>query len=143
MELLIHNQSVRLNIIGNQECLSFPKENQKLRENDENQEKPILIEDTGNLMLQMLEKFRNMKSYFLTEFKSFKNDFLQSCVKHAPGERVHANTTSETAKRFINHLEDQISFLKGHLINKDKIISSLIDQLSKKQNEKNQKKPAT
>ena len=76
----------------------------------------------------------------MTEFKSFKNDFLQSCVKHGPGERVHANTTSETAKRFINHLEDQILFLKGHLINKDKIISSLIDQLSKKQKTKTKTK---
>ena len=37
-ELLIQNQSVRLNIVGNQECLSLPKEKQKLRENDENQE---------------------------------------------------------------------------------------------------------
>ena len=34
LELLIQNQSVRLNIIGNRECLSLPKENQKLREND-------------------------------------------------------------------------------------------------------------
>ena len=47
LELLIQNQSVRLNIIGNRECLSLPKEkeNQKLRENDENQEKPVLMED--------------------------------------------------------------------------------------------------
>ena len=39
LDLLIQSQSVRQNIIGNQECLSLPKENQKLRENDENQEK--------------------------------------------------------------------------------------------------------
>ena len=49
LELLIQNQSVRLNIIGNRECLLLPKENQKLRENDENQEQPILMEDIGNL----------------------------------------------------------------------------------------------
>ena len=55
LDLLIQNQSVRLNIIGNQECLSLPKENQELRENDENQEKPVLMEDIGNLRLQISE----------------------------------------------------------------------------------------
>ena len=49
LELLIQNKSVRLNIIRNRECLSLPKENQKLRENDENQEKPALMKDIGNL----------------------------------------------------------------------------------------------
>ena len=73
LDLLTQNQSVRQNIIGNQECLSLPKENQKLRENDENQEKPVLMEDIRNLRLQILEEFRNMKSSFLAEVKSFKN----------------------------------------------------------------------
>ena len=77
LELLIQNQSVRLNIVGNRECLSLPKENQKLRENDENQEKPVLMEDIGNLRLQILNELRNMKSSFLTEVKSFKNEFLE------------------------------------------------------------------
>ena len=87
--MLIQNQSVRRNILGNRECLSLLKENQKLKENDEKQEKPVLIEDNGNLRLQILEKFRSMKSSFLTEVKSFKNEFLQSCVKHSPSEQVN------------------------------------------------------
>ena len=49
LELLIQNKSVRLNVIRNRECLSLPKENQKLRENNENQEKPPLMKDIGNL----------------------------------------------------------------------------------------------
>ena len=49
LELLIQNQSVRLNIIGNRECLSLPKENQKLRGNDENEENTVLMKDVGNL----------------------------------------------------------------------------------------------
>ena len=77
MELLIQNQSVRLNIVGNRECLLLSKENEKLRENDENQEKPVLMEDIGNLRLQILNELRNMKSSFLTEVKSFKNEFLE------------------------------------------------------------------
>ena len=56
--LLIQNQSIRLNIVGNRECLSLPKENQKLRENDENQENLVLMEDIGNLgRIQEYEKF--------------------------------------------------------------------------------------
>ena len=115
LELLIQNQSVRLNIIENRECLSLPKENQKLRENDENQENPVLMEDIGNLKLQISEEFTNMKSSFLTEVKSFKNKFLQSCVKHSPSEQVHGNSTSKILERLINHLEEQISFLRNNL----------------------------
>ena len=40
------------------------------------------MEDTGNLRLQILDEFRNMKSSFLQ--KIFKNEFLQSYVKHSP-----------------------------------------------------------
>ena len=50
MELFSQNQSVRLNIIGNPKCLPL-KENQKLKENDENQEKLVLMEDSGNLFM--------------------------------------------------------------------------------------------
>ena len=74
------------------------KQKQKLRENDENQEKPVLIEDTRNLRLKILEEFRNMKSSFFAEIKSFKNEFLQSCVKHSPSEQVHGNSTSIVSK---------------------------------------------
>ena len=48
LELLIQNQFFRLNIIGNRECLSLPKEkeNQKLRENNENQDSPYSLKCT-------------------------------------------------------------------------------------------------
>ena len=72
-----------------------------------------------------------MKSSFLTEVKSFKNEFLQSCVKHSLSQKVHGNLTSEISERFINHLEEQITFLREQPRNKDKIINSLITQLSK------------
>ena len=118
MELLIQNPSVRLNIAGNRECLSLPIENQKLTEDDENQEKPVLMEDIRNLRLQILEEFRNMKSSFFTEIKSFKNEFLQSCVKHSPSEQANENSTNEISKRFLNQLEEQISFPREQLRNK-------------------------
>ena len=78
--------------------MGIAKENQKLRENDENQEKHVLMEDGGNLWLQILEEF--------TEVKSFKNEFFQGCVKHSPSEQVYRNSTSEISERFINHLEE-------------------------------------
>ena len=121
--MLIQNQSVRLNIVGSRECFSLPKENQKVRENDGNQEKAVLMEDIGNLILQILEDFRNMKSSFLTEVKSFKNHLLQSCVKHSPSEQLHGNSTSEISERFINHLEEQISFLREQVRQDHKLIN--------------------
>ena len=98
-----------MNIVGNRECLLLPKENQKLRENDENQEKPVLMEDIGNLRLQILQEFKNMESLSLTEVKSFQNEVLQSCVKHSPNEQVNEISTNEISERFINQLEEQIS----------------------------------
>ena len=38
---------------------------------------------------------------------------------------------SEISEKFINHLKEQISFLREQLRNKDKIINPLINQLSK------------
>ena len=98
-----------MNIVGNRECLLLPKENQKLRENDENQEKPVLMEDIGNLRLQILQEFKNMEILSLTEVKSFQNEVLQSCVKHSPSEQVNEILTNEISERFINQLEEQIS----------------------------------
>ena len=72
-----------------------------------------------------------MKSSFLTEVKSFKNEFLESSVKHSISEQVQDNSKNEISESFINHLEQQISFLREQLRNKDKIINSLINQLSK------------
>ena len=89
------------------------------------------MEDIGILRQQILEEFWNIKSLFFTEFKSFKNEFLQSCVKHSPSEQVNENSINEILERFIHQLEEQISFLREQLWNKGKIINSLINQLSK------------
>ena len=112
LELLIQNQSVRLNVIVNWECLSLPKQNQKLKENEENQEKLVLMKDMGNLRLQILEEFSNMKSSFLAEVSK------TSFYNHSPNKQIHGSSTSEISEWFINHLEEQISFLKEQLRNK-------------------------
>ena len=51
--------------------------------------KPVLMEDTGNLRLQILQEFKNMESLSLTKVKSFQNEVLQSCVKHSPSKQVN------------------------------------------------------
>ena len=112
LELLIQNQSVRLNVIVNWECLSLPKQNQKLKENEENQEKLVLMKDIGNLRLQILEEFSNIKSSFLAEVSK------TSFYNHSPNKQIHGSSTSEISEWFINHLEEQISFLKEQLRNK-------------------------
>ena len=112
LELLIQNQSVRLNVIVNWECLSLPKQNQKLKENEENQEKLVLMKDIGNLRLQILEEFSNMKSSFLAEVSK------TSFYNHSPNKQIHGSSTSEISEWFTNHLEEQISFLKEQLRNK-------------------------
>ena len=112
LELLIQNQSVRLNVIVNWECLSLPKQNQKLKENEENQEKLVLMKDIGNLRLQILEEFSNMKSSFLAEVSK------TSFYNHSPNKQIHGSSTSEISEWFINHLEEQISFLKEQFRNK-------------------------
>ena len=48
------------------------------------------MKDVGNLRSQILDELMNMKSLFLSEVKIFKNEFLQSFVKHIPSEKVHA-----------------------------------------------------
>ena len=112
LELLIQNQSVRLNVIVNWECLSLPKQNQKLKENEENQEKLVLMKDIGNLRLQILEEFSNMQSSFLAEVSK------TSFYNHSPNKQIHGSSTSEISEWFTNHLEEQISFLKEQLRNK-------------------------
>ena len=63
------------------------------------------MEDIGNVKLELFGEFRNMKSSFLTEVKSLKNEFLQTCVKHSPSEQVNVNSTNEILERFIKQLE--------------------------------------
>ena len=75
LELIVQIQSIRLNITGNRECLPLPQENHKLRENEENQEKPVLMKDVGNLRLQILDEpsmdeLMKMKSLFLSEHRN-------------------------------------------------------------------------
>ena len=41
-------------------------------------------------------------------------------VLNSPSDQVHENSTIEISERFINHLEEQISFLRDQRRRKDK-----------------------
>lgn len=71
-----------------------------------------------------MEELRNMKKSFLPGVKVLKNESLQNYDKDIPAE--------PSSERLLKSLKKkQILFLKEELRNKNELISSLIDQLSK------------
>ena len=67
------------------------------------------------------------KELFFTEMNSFKNELLTS-LKH--NTKSHSHEPSNNTDRIISLLQDQIEFLQ-ELKSKDKIINSLIENLSR------------
>ena len=59
---------------------------------------------------------------------SFKNELLTS-LKH--NTKSHSHKPSNNTNRIISLLQDQIEFLQKQLKSKDKIINSLIENLSR------------
>ena len=68
------------------------------------------------------------KELFFTEMNSFKNELLTS-LKH--NTKSHSHEPSHNTDRIISLLQDQIEFPQEQLKSKDKIINSLIENLSR------------
>ena len=68
------------------------------------------------------------KELFFTEMNLFKNELLTSLK---PNNKSHSQETSNDTDRIISLLQDQIEFLQEQLKSKDKIINSLIENLSR------------
>ena len=68
------------------------------------------------------------KELFFTEMNLFKNELLTS-LKH--NSKSHSHETSNNTDKIISLLQDQIEFLQKQLKSKDKIINSLIENLSR------------
>ena len=68
------------------------------------------------------------KELFFTEMSSFKNELL-TLLK--PNTKSHSHEPSNNTERIISLLQDQIEFLQEQLKSKDKIINSLIENLSR------------
>ena len=93
---LINSNSVKLNTVGNRECLSLPTESNKknLQNHIENH---FNVENCfKNLKSVITDEFESLKKSFLKEVIIFKNELLQSSI---------AMTPENDSERLIGHLE--------------------------------------
>ena len=134
LALLQTSNSVKFNIISNRTCLSIPKHssipkvctlNTNSIKNDFEDSKSNFIE-TLNVQTELF--MNQQKELFFTEMNLFKNELLTS-LKH--NNKSHSHETSNNTDRIISLLQDQIEFLQEQLKSKDKIINSLIENLSR------------
>ena len=74
------------------------------------------------LEIRYTDEFESLKKSFLQEVITFKNELLQTSL---------AKTPENHSERLIGHLESQILFLQRELNEKNQLVNSLLDQLSK------------
>ena len=113
---MIENESVIVNTFRNSECISLLKENFQELET----EKEDIMEQFNQFKNDFLDEFNGFKTKFLHEIKSSKDSILNTTPRNTGNQR-----------HIITLLLDNITFLKHHLRQKDKVIDSLINQLSK------------
>ena len=116
---LIENEPVIINTFRSRDCISLPKENFQEIET----EKEDITEQFHQFRNDFLDEFNGFKTKFLHEVKSFKDSILNTTPKNT-GNQEH----------IITLLLDNITFLKDQLRQKDKVLDSLINQLSKENN---------
>ena len=77
--------------------------------------------------------FTNLKSVITNEFESLKKSFLQEVItfKNELLQTSLAKTPENHSERLIGHLESQTLFLQRELNEKNQLVNSLLDQLSK------------
>ena len=75
-----------------------------------------------NLKSLITDEFESLKKSFLQEVITFKNELLQTSLARKPENH---------AERLIGHLKSQILFLQRELNEKNQLVNSLLDQLSK------------
>ena len=110
---LLENESVIVSTFRNHVRASLPKENfQEIETEKEN----------------IKEQFHQFKNDFLDEFNEFKANFFHNILKSTP-----KNTGNQ--EHIITLLLSNIKFLKDQLHQKGKVIDSLIDQFSQKNND--------
>ena len=134
LALLQASNSVTCNIISNLTCLPIPKhtsipkvctQNTSSIRNDFEDFKSNFIE-TLNVQTELFMK--QQKELFFTEMNLFKNELLTSLK---PNNKSNSQGTSNNIGWIISLLQDQIEFPQEQLKSKDKIIKSLIANLSR------------
>ena len=134
LALLQASHSIKPNIIFNRTCLPIPKHSSIPKVCTQNTSSiKTDFEDFKSNFIETLnvqtELFMNQqKELFFTEMNSFKNKLLTS-LKH--NTKSHSHEPSNNTDRIISLLQDQIEFLQEQLKSKDKIINSLIENLSR------------
>ena len=118
---------MQIKLVGTRTCLSLPKGAQYSKSHKELIESLRLNdnEELSKFKVSVIEEFDALKSSFLAEVDSFKNSHLISC-----GNDVLA----VNSERLIKQLQEDITFLREQLKNKDEVIHSLLQQLAKLEN---------
>ena len=106
LKQLINNNPVKLNTVGNGECLSLPTKSNK-RNQQSHIKDPLNVENCfTNLKSVITDEFESLKKSFLQEVITFKNELLQTSL---------AKTPENHSERLIGHLESQVLFLQREL----------------------------
>ena len=127
---LIENESVIINSFQNRECISLPKES-------------IHDIETETETDDINEQFRQFKNDFLDQYEDFKYKFLHEVKSYKDTILNATPNTTANQDQIITILLDNIKFLKDQLNQKDKVIDSLITQISKQNSYLFQKKNTT
>ena len=117
---------MQIKLVGRRTCLSLPKGAQYSKSHKEFNESLRLNvnEELPKFKVSVIEEFDALKSSFLAEVDSFKKRHLISC-----GNDVLA----VNSERLMKQLQEDITFLREQLKNKDEVIHSLL-QLAKREN---------
>ena len=125
LDKLIKCHSVQIKLVGTRTCLSLPKGAQYSKSHKQfNKSLRINVsEGLSKFKDSVIEEFDALKSSFLAEVHSFKKRHLISC-----GNDVLAENSEGLRKQ----LQEEITFLRQQLKNKDEVIDSLLQQLVKR-----------
>ena len=116
-----------IKLVGTRTFLSLPKGAQYSKSYEECSESLRINanEELSKFPNSAIEDFDALKSLFLTEVNSFKKRHLNSCGN---------DVLVENSERSVKQLQDDITFLREQLKDKDEVIYSLLQQLAKRDN---------
>ena len=125
---LVKDNSIKSNTVGDRVCLSLPKDQQE--NNMEPQANTLtsennMKEEFYNFKEDFMEESKELKTTFFAEVNSFKNQILTS-------HEILQSTSQNSETTEMIRLREDILFLKEQIRNKDKVIDSLLCQLSKR-----------
>ena len=127
LDKLIKCHSVQIKLVGTRTCLPLPKGAQYSKSHKQfNESLRINVnEELSKFKDSVNEEFDALKLSFLAEVHFSKKWHLISCGN---------DVLTENSVRLIKQLQENITFLRKQLKNKDEVIHSLPQQLAKRDN---------